>query len=66
MKERLDKTVFKKQSIQDADRNVNYWRTKSPEERLLAAYHLTLRVYGYDPANAPRMEKELVTKRRRA
>jgi hypothetical protein len=66
MEERLDKTIIKKQSRDDADRTVGYWMTKSPEERLIAAYHLSLRVYGYDPVNPPKMEKALITKRQRA
>lgn len=65
MEERLDKTFFKKQSVKEADRNVVYWRTKSMSERLQAAYHLSLRVYGYSPDNPPRMDKSFFTIRKR-
>lgn len=57
MEERLDKTVFKKQSHKEADMNVRYWRSKTPTERLIAAYNLSLRAYGYDPADPPKMDK---------
>lgn len=65
MEERMDKTFFKKQSLQDADKNVAFWRMKTPSERLIAAYHLSLRVYGYDPENPPKMDKEHFEKRKR-
>jgi len=65
MEERLDKTVFKKQSKEDADRNTGYWRTRTFEERLQAAYYLSLRAYGYNPADPPRMDKYFFEKRSR-
>lgn len=65
MEERMDKTAFKKQSLQDADNNVAFWRSKTPSERLIAAYNLSLRVYGYDPAHPPKMDKSYFVKRKR-
>jgi len=65
MKEKLDKSHFKKQTFKEADNNVAYWRSKTPAERLEAAYILSLRAYGYDPANPPRLDKTLFSKRRR-
>jgi len=62
---RLDKTVFKKQSLIEADNNVAYWRSKSAAERLSAAYRLSLRVYGLDPDNPPRLEKTYFRRRKR-
>jgi len=65
MKEKLDKSYFKKQSFKQADNNVAYWRSKTPEERLEAAYVLSLRAYGYDPANPPKLDKKAFSKRTR-
>jgi hypothetical protein len=63
MEARLDKSVFKKQTLLDADRNTRYWRSKSYEERLQAGYHLSLRAYGYDPTDPPRMDKQVFSMR---
>ena len=57
MEERLDKTIFEKQSFKQADSNVAYWRSKTLTERLIAGYHLSLRAYGYDPDNPPKLDK---------
>ena len=63
--DRLDKSYFKKQTLKEADRNKAFWLTKTPHERLVAAYRLSLRAYGYDPDNPPRMDKTYFTKRKR-
>lgn len=65
MKEKLDKSYFKKQSLKEADHNVNYWRSKTMDERIQAAYYLSLRAYGYDPDNPPKMDKTYFRKRKR-
>ena len=63
--DRLDKSSFKKQSFKEADSNRAYWMSKTPMERLIAAYHLSLRAYGYDPDNPPPMDKTYFTRRKR-
>jgi hypothetical protein len=63
--ERLDKSVFKKQTLQEASNNRSFWMKKSPEERLVAAYRLSLRAYGYDPDHPPKMDKTYFRKRKR-
>ena len=65
MKEKLDKTYFKKQTFEQADKNTAYWRTKTLGERLQAGYFLSLRAYGYDPENPPPMDKTYFKKRKR-
>lgn len=65
MDEKLDKTVFKKQSVKEADSNVKYWRSKTMGERLEAAYILSLRAYGCDPNNPPKMDKTCFSSRSR-
>ena len=43
---RLDKTAFKAQSFKEADNHTAYWRTKTPGERLEAAFKLINQIYG--------------------
>ena len=66
MEARLDKSYYMKQSFKEADSNVKYWRNRSMDERLQAAYHLSLRAYGYDPKHPPKMDKTFFTKRTRS
>ena len=61
----LNKTFFVRQSAESADNQTAYWLRKSYEERLIAAYHLSLRAYGYDPQDSPKMEKSLFSSRKR-
>ena len=63
--ETLDKTYFIKQSTDQAQHNRPYWLSKTPLERLVAAYRLSLRAYGYDPDDPPALEKSYYTKRSR-
>jgi len=65
MEKRMDKTVLRKQSLFEADMNEQYWRTKSFEKRLQAAYFLSLRVDGYDPDAPPKMDKGIFKMRQR-
>lgn len=57
--ERLDKTAFSMRSFEEADNSVEYWLQKTPAERIHAAYVLSLRAYGYDPENEPRLDRTL-------
>jgi hypothetical protein len=61
----MDKTVFKMQRLTEADAVTAYWRTKSYTERIQAAYDLSLRAFGFDPAAPPRMDKKMYTRRNR-
>ena len=54
---RLDRTAFKMQKAEEASNTVEYWRQRSDADRLRAAYHLSLRAYGYDPANDPPLDR---------
>ena len=62
--DKLDKSYFKKQSFKDAEKNRTYWLSKTPYERLVAAYRLSLRAYGYDPDHPPKMDKTYFRKRK--
>lgn len=54
---RLDRTAFKKQTATEASNTVAYWRSQSYTERIKSAYHLTLRAYGFDPEDEPRLDR---------
>lgn len=43
---RLDKTAFSSQSYQEADDHTSFWKTKTPGERLEAAFRLINQIYG--------------------
>ena len=66
MKEnKLDKTKFRIQTYKEADNTVAYWRSRPWWERLQAGYHLSLRAYGYDPEDEPRLDKTVFKMRKR-
>ncbi|MEZ4931447.1 MAG: hypothetical protein R2788_04855 [Saprospiraceae bacterium] len=54
---RLDRTKFKIQSFQEADDQLNYWLTKTPMERLQAAFYLISVAWDFDFYDPPRMDK---------
>ncbi|MDQ3507023.1 MAG: hypothetical protein M3494_03260 [Actinomycetota bacterium] len=49
---KMDKTVFSVASLADESDGREYWRSKSPRERLDAVELLRQMNYGYDPATA--------------
>ena len=55
--ERMDRTAFKRQTVAEASNTVAFWRQKSDTEKIQAAYHLSLRAWGYDPENEPRLDR---------
>lgn len=59
MSYRLDKTAFKQTKLEDQGNNRAYWMSRTPAERLAAAWYLTCRAYGIDPNNPPKMDKSL-------
>lgn len=61
---RLDKTAFKIQTLDEASNNVAFWRTQPDWYKLQSAYHLSLRAYGYDPGNEPRLDRTAFSMRK--
>ena len=47
---RLDRTAFQVGALGDDREEVEYWRGKSPEERMEALELMRQIIYGYDPA----------------
>jgi hypothetical protein len=46
----LDRSVFQVDSLDDVMSEREYWRTKSPQERMEALELMRQMIYGYDPA----------------
>ena len=47
---RLDRSAFQIGSLTDDREEKEYWRAKSPEERMAALELMRQIIYGYDPA----------------
>ena len=47
---RLDRSAFQIRSLEDESDEKEYWRAKSPEERMRALELMRQIIYGYDPA----------------
>ena len=65
MEEKLDRFAFKRQSADEASSTIAYWRKQSDAFKLRSAYHLSLRAYGYDPADEPRLDRTFFSMRKR-
>ena len=53
---RLDRSAYAIGSMDDDREEVEYWRARSPEERMKALELMRQIIYGYDPATA-RLQK---------
>lgn len=47
---RLDRSAFEVVSLDDEGDDRNYWRARSPQERMEALELMRQIIYGYDPA----------------
>ena len=54
----FDKTAFSVCDLAEQPKDLAYWLTRTPEERLAAVEFMRQTMYGYDPATA-RMERIL-------
>ncbi len=61
---KLDRTAFKMHSVEDASIKVAYWRQQSDAEKIVSAYHLSLRAYGFDPQNEPKLDRSKFSARK--
>ena len=59
---KMDRSVVKGQSFEEADDHVSYWLEKTPLERLNAACFIINQVYGVTPQT--KVEKNLVMARK--
>jgi len=57
MEYKLDRSAFRKRPIEDQGHDRSYWLSKTPRERICAAFYFSLRAHGLDPHSYPRMDK---------
>lgn len=62
---KLDRTAFKIQTFEEADNDRNYWLSKTPWERLLAAWFLSCTAYGLDPEKPQKLDRTAFSIRKR-
>ena len=63
--EKLNRTAFKHQTLDEAAYNLQYWQKQSYEERLKAANYLNSVAYNFDINNPPQMDKTYFKIRKR-
>ncbi len=56
---KLDRTVFKMHHTKDSSNNLNYWKSRSIEERLKAANYLNSVAYDFPAGNPPKIDRTL-------
>lgn len=61
---RLDKTIFKAQTFEEAERSNIFEESVPLSERLNQGWYLSAMVHGVDPYNPLKMEKRLVSIRK--
>lgn len=61
---RLDRTKFKMQTFREASHQLEYWKTKTVEERLGAAFYLMSVAYDFDIENPPRLDRTVFSMRK--
>ena len=60
----MDRMAFAKMTFAEADDSVEYWLQRTPAERIHAAYLLSLRAFGYNPENEPRLDRSIFSMRK--
>lgn len=61
-KYRLDKTVFKAQTFEEADNHFGFWESKTTKERLDAAGYLICMAFGVKPST--KLDRTVFSKRK--
>ncbi len=61
---KLDKTIIKSGSFEEAEKRNLFEKDTSIGERLRQAWYLTCMAYGIDPNNPPKMEKKIFSTRK--
>lgn len=64
-KYRLDRTAFAIQTFAKAAHQRSYWLTKSPAERLAAAWYLICAAYNLDRSQPQRLDRTVFAMRKR-
>ena len=60
----FDRTAFEMRSSEDRKPAIEYWKDKTFEERLAAAFYLNSVAYNFDINNPPEMDKTVFSMRK--
>ena len=61
---KLDRTAFTAGNHASASHNYEFWKEKSPEERLRAAFYLNSVAFNFSLDNPPRLDKTVFSIRK--
>ena len=61
---KLDRSAFSMHALDVNEPASDYWRSKTIEERLSAAFYLNSVAYNFDISNPPKMDKNLFSMRK--
>ena len=61
---KLDKTIFKSQTFEEADRCNLFDKTVSVADRLRMAFHLSCTIYGIKEGDSLKLDKTIFSKRK--
>jgi uncharacterized protein (UPF0262 family) len=61
---RLNRNAFKIQTHEESSNTRSYWLSKSPQERLEAAWYLICTAYNIDIKNPPRLDRTVFSMRK--
>lgn len=64
-KYRLDRTTFTIQTFKEAAHQRSYWLTRSPYERLAAAWYLICSAYNLDRSQPHRLDRTVFSMRKK-
>ncbi len=60
----LDRSAFSMGSNKVSEPAINYWKTKTHEERLSAAFYLNSVAFNFDISNPPRLDRTVFSMRK--
>ncbi|MDQ3108794.1 MAG: hypothetical protein M3R17_02775 [Bacteroidota bacterium] len=61
---KLDRTAFRATNHKEKGNDLSYWKSKTNEERLAAAFYLNSVAYNFDINNPPRMDRTVFSMRK--
>lgn len=61
---KLDRNAFSMGSSKNASHKLAYWKSKTPGERLEAAWIPTCHAYGFSPENPPKLDRTVFSMRK--
>lgn len=61
---KIDKTIFKAQTFEEADRTNVFDKTVAVEDRLRMAFHLTCTIYGIKEGDSLKLDRTIFSTRK--